>query len=57
MKNQLSVRNRRELTECERAKIITLSNEIIWSDESKFCLFSAGPQRVWRENGKRFNLQ
>jgi len=32
-------------------------NEIIWSDESRFCLFSDGPQRVWRENGKRFNLE
>ena len=27
MSNQLSVRNRRELTECERAKIITLSED------------------------------
>jgi len=27
MSNQLSVKNRRELTECERAKIIALSED------------------------------
>lgn len=31
---------------------------VIWSDESRFKIFrSDGPSQVWRENGKRYNIE
>ena len=31
---------------------------VIWSDESRFTLFeNDGPNRVWRENGTRFDIE
>ena len=31
---------------------------VIWSDESRFTLFeNDGPDRVWRENGTRYNIE
>jgi transposase len=32
-------------------------NKVIWSDESRFCLFHDGPRRVWRQKGERFDVE